>query len=179
MTGCVPFESKRLFPPDALLEPAAMPAGLRLSFTRDTSSLILCLDAQAEDPQKLDVYADGMLCESLNAAGVGDLRVAGLPGGEKLLELWLPQYGEVRVKSLAIDDGASLTAYEDRRPKWVTYRSSITHCRAAQSPSNTWPAIAARTLDLDLTCLGYGGNCHPEPMMARMIRDLPADYLSM
>ena len=32
---------------------------------------------------------------------------------------------------------------------------------------------------MDLTCLGYGGNCHLEPMIARMIRELPADFLSM
>lgn len=175
----VPFESRRLFPPDALLERAAMPAGVRLSFTSDTTALTLGIDVQAEDPQKLDVYADGELFDSLNAAGDRTLKVSGLPAGEKLLELWLPQYGEVRVKSLAIDDGAGLASYDDGRPKWVTYGSSITHCRAAQSPSTTWPSIAARTLDLNLTCLGYGGNCHLEPMMARMIRDLPADYLSL
>lgn len=175
----VPFESKRLFPPDALLERAAMPAGVRLSFISDTTSVTLELDVQAEDPQKLDVYVDGQLFESLNAAGERTLQVDGLPASEKLLEMWLPQYGEVRVKSLAVDDGASLSVYDDGRPKWVTYGSSITHCRAAESPSTTWPAIAARTLDLNLTCLGYGGNCHLEPMMARLIRDMPADYLSI
>ncbi|MDA0769225.1 MAG: hypothetical protein BZY79_05335 [SAR202 cluster bacterium Casp-Chloro-G4] len=175
----VPYESKRLFPPDALLERAAMPAGVRLSFISNTSSLTLDVDVQSEDPQKLDVYADGKLCDSLNATGTRTLRVEDLPTGEKLLELWLPHHGEVRVKSLAIDDGASLSGYDDGRPKWITYGSSISHCRAAESPSTTWPAIAARTLDLNLTCLGYGGNCHLEPMMARMIRDLPADYLSM
>ena len=42
-----------------------------------------------------------------------------------------------------------------------------------------WPAIAAREHGLNLTCLGYGGNCHLEPMVARMIRELPADFLSM
>lgn len=43
----------------------------------------------------------------------------------------------------------------------------------------TWPAIVARKRNLNLTCLGYGGNCHLEPMVARMIRDLPADFISM
>jgi lysophospholipase L1-like esterase len=37
----------------------------------------------------------------------------------------------------------------------------------------------AREHGLNLTCLGYGGNCHLEPMIARMIRDLPADFISM
>ena len=37
----------------------------------------------------------------------------------------------------------------------------------------------AREQGLNLTCLGYGGQCHLDPMVARMIRDLPADFLSM
>ena len=47
-------------------------------------------------------------------------------------------------------------SYEDARPKWVTYGSSITHCRTAESPSQTWPGVAARQSGLNLTCLGYG-----------------------
>ena len=69
--------------------------------------------------------------------------------------------------------------YADPRPRWVTYGSSITHCRSAARPTETWPALVARASDLNLTCLGYGGNCHLEPMVARMIRDRPADLLSM
>ena len=75
--------------------------------------------------------------------------------------------------------GASISPYADTRPGWVTYGSSITHCRTAEGPSFTWPAVAARKHGLNLTCLGYGGNCHLEPMIARMIRELPADFLSM
>ncbi|MEX0774590.1 MAG: SGNH/GDSL hydrolase family protein [Phycisphaeraceae bacterium] len=33
--------------------------------------------------------------------------------------------------------------------------------------------------DLNFTNLGYGGQCHLDPMVARMIRDLPADYISL
>jgi lysophospholipase L1-like esterase len=39
--------------------------------------------------------------------------------------------------------------------------------------------VAARGRGLNLTCLGFGGNCHLDPLVARVIRDLPADYLSM
>jgi lysophospholipase L1-like esterase len=39
--------------------------------------------------------------------------------------------------------------------------------------------VVARGRGLDLTCLGYGGNCHLDPLVACVIRDLPADYLSM
>jgi hypothetical protein len=103
----------------------------------------------------------------------------GLPAEEKLVELWLPQYVQFRLNGLELASRATISPYEDSRPRWVTYGSSITHCRAAESPSLTWPAIVARKHGLNLTCLGYGGNCHLEPMVARMIRDLPADFLSI
>ena len=64
-------------------------------------------------------------------------------------------------------------------PRWITYGSSITQCRTAASATQTWPAIVARESGLNLTCLGYGGQCHLDAMVARMIRDLPADYISL
>ena len=102
-----------------------------------------------------------------------------LPAGEHRLEVWLHQVGVVKVRRVLIDDGASARAFEDARPQWVTYGSSITHCGAAAGPSETWPAIVANRYDLNLTCMGYGGNCHIEPMVARLIRDLPADYITL
>lgn len=83
------------------------------------------------------------------------------------------------MRSLELSDGAAVVPVEDRRPRWVTYGSSITQARTAESPTQTWPAIVARERGLNLTCLGYGGQCHLEPMIARMMRDLPADFLSM
>jgi lysophospholipase L1-like esterase len=59
----------------------------------------------------------------------------------------------------------------------LVYGSSITHCRAAASPTRTWPALVARDLDADLTCLGFGGQCHLDPMVARLMRDRSADLI--
>ncbi len=42
-----------------------------------------------------------------------------------------------------------------------------------------WPVIAARRLGLDLTSLGLGGNAHLDQFVARMIRDAPADLISI
>jgi lysophospholipase L1-like esterase len=61
----------------------------------------------------------------------------------------------------------------------VTYGSSITHCGSAHSPARTWPAVAARLRGLNVTSLGYGGQCHMDPLVAMMIRDLPADFISL
>ena len=178
----LPYGKISLFPPDALRERAAMPAGVRISCRTDTDFIAGHIepftDAE-EDCSSIDLYCDSEYLGSVQLSGIRTFRFDDLPVGEKIVELWPPQHVEFRLKGLEFSDGASIKPYEDTRPKWITYGSSITHCRAAASPSFTWPAIAARERGLNLTCLGYGGNCHLEPMIARMIRELPADFLSM
>ena len=174
----IPFDERVLFPPDALRDRAAMPAGVRISCNSDTRVVAGFVEPAVES-SAIDLYCDGEFQGSVPLEGQSSFRFDGLPAGEKLVELWLPQHGEFRLRGLEFSDGASISPYEDSRPKWVTYGSSITHCRTAESPSFTWPAVAARKQGLNLTCLGYGGNCHLEPMIARLVRELPADFLSM
>jgi len=182
----IPYLDGVLYPL-ALVERAAMPAGVRLSFRTDSTTLagdILCWPCEddpspTQDISPLDLYCDGDLHGHASLVGAESFRFEGLPAGEKLLELWLPQYGLFRLRGLRLDDGASVAPYEDDRPRWVTYGSSITHCAGAESPSFTWPAIVAREHGLNLTCLGFGGQCHLDPLMARVIRDLPADFISL
>lgn len=174
----IPYEDRALFPPDALQERAAMPAGVRIAFHSDTSTIAGQLVPRAESSH-LDLYCDGQFHGSVELAGRGSFAFEEMPPGEKLIELWLPQIGEFRLKALEVGDGAAITRYDDPRPRWTTYGSSITHRGTAERPGQTWPAIVARGHGLNLTCLGYGGQCHLEPMMARMIRDFPADFLSM
>lgn len=178
----IPYDDRILFPPDALRDRAAMPAGVRISFHSDTNMLAGSVVPWVGEPDPgspIDLYCDGESVGSAPLEGKKGFRFEDLPVGKKLLELWLPQHGEFRLCGLELSDGATLEPYDDRRPRWVAYGSSITHCRTAASPSLTWPAVAARACDFNLTCLGYGGGCHLEPMIARMMRDLPADYISM
>ncbi len=174
----MPYEDRGLFPPEALQERAAMPAGVRIAFRSDTCAVAGRIEPDP-GPALLDLLCDGQLQGSVSLDGKDGFRFEHLPSGDKLIELWLPQYGQFRLRALELVEGATIAPFDDTRPKWITYGSSITHCRAAESPSQTWPAIVARTLGLNLTCLGYGGNCHLDPMIARMIRELPADFLSM
>jgi hypothetical protein len=174
----LPFEDLALFPPEALQVRAAMPAGVRLSFYSDTTRLV----GEIEPPQeaaKLDLCCDEDLFDSIEITGRPQFQFDDLPPGEKRIELWLPQYGEFRLRLLQIDDNAVVRKFEDTRPRWITYGSSITQCRTAESPTQTWPAIVARTREFNLTCLGFGGQCHLDPMIARLIRDLPADFISI
>ena len=174
----LPVEQLGLFPPTELQGRAATAAGVRLAFRSDTTT-VSCLVAPQIEEGQVDLYCDGEAYGSASACCVDRFGFEGMPAGDKLVELWLPHFAELRLRGLELDEGASVGPAEDGRPRWVTYGSSITHCRSAAGPSTTWPAIVARERSLDLTCLGYGGNCHLEPMVARMIRGLPADFLSM
>ena len=175
----LPYDDLALYPPDALRERAAMAAGVRISFHSDTTTLAGRIERADEEASPIDLLCDGQLHASVELAGRDSFEFRDLPAGEKLLELWLPQYTELRLRSLEMSDGAYVSLFEDQRPLWTTYGSSITHCREAASPSRTWPAIVAREHGLNLTCLGYGGQCHLDPMIARLMRDRPADFISI
>lgn len=186
----VPHERRELFlaPNDRLLKQMAHTAGIRLRFITDSSSLRLRVHPLQNVRQDLpfrkgpafDLTLDGELIDSV-CTREGDQEVAfdNLPRVEQPLELWLPQDAAVRLSSVEVEDGASFRAAPDPRPRWLTYGSSLTHCVRAYSPARTWPAVLARRHDLNLTCLGLGGECHLEPLVGMMIRDLPADYLSL
>lgn len=174
----LPFEQIALFPPEDLRLRAAMPGGVRLAFYSDTSSISGSI-VSVPGNQKLDVCCDDVVCGTFDLDDRNEFHFAGLPEGNKLIELWLPQRGDFRLRELRIEDEASLSPYTDPRLQWTTYGSSITHCGEAQSPAYTWPAIVARERNVNLTCLGYGGQCHLDSMVARMIRDRPADYISL
>ena len=177
----VPHEERGLFP-QPLVERAEMPAGVRLTFRSDTTVIAGSFEPAGE-LAPIDLYVDGEWLGTAPLEGTDQFRFEGLHAHaarqERLIELWLPQFGRFRLRSLELSDGASVVPYKEARRRWVTYGSSITQCRAAASPSQTWPGVVARGLDVHLTCLGYGGQCHLDSMIARMMRDLPAEYLSM
>jgi hypothetical protein len=173
----LPFQDRLLYQ-EALRDRAATAAGVRVAFRTDATTIGGAVLTDAETAP-IDLVIGDELIATQPTAGRESFRFDRVPEGEKVVELWLPQFGEFRLRGLELADGASLEPAEDRRPKWVTYGSSITHCRAAASPAQTWPAVAARGRGLNLTCLGFGGSCHLDPLVARVIRDLPADYLSM
>jgi len=173
----IPFEKRGLFAGD-LANRAATQAGVRLSFHSNTSQVkgsILPYEA----PQNIDLYVNGEYFATADFTDHTNFAFENLPDGENLLEFWLPQRGNFALQTLELDDAATLTPYDDTRPRWIAYGSSITHCGEAASPSFTWPGVVARGRDLNLTCLGYGGQCHLDPLMACVIRDHEADYISI
>ena len=172
-----PHDQHVLFP-EPLLERSAMPAGVRISF-RSNTTYISGNIVEQRDSGMLDLCCNGEFIASYDLRGKNSFVFENLSDKDKRIELWLPQFGRFQLRHLEIEEEASIAPYIDKRPKWTTYGSSITQCRSAASPTQTWPGIAARSKNFNLTCLGYGGQCHLDSMVARMIRDLPANYISM
>lgn len=104
-------------------------------------------------------------------------RFTGLPPVEKAIELWLPHTTSCELIALRAD--APLTAPEDARPRWVHHGSSISQCGEALTPTTTWPALAASRAGYNLHSLGFSGNAVGDLFVARTIRDLPADVISV
>lgn len=105
------------------------------------------------------------------------LRFDGLPAAAKTVELWLPQNAVVEL--CAVRSDLPLRPYAEQRPRWVHYGSSISHCLEAHSPTQTWPAVAARVVDVDLLNLGVAGECFLDQFAARTIRAEPAACISL
>lgn len=176
----LPYEELALFPPqDGLVARAEMAAGVRLRFSTD-SAVVGVVMVPGSAPVPVDVTIAGELVGSgVLPSGADRVLFEGLPAAAKEVEIWFGQTSVVRLCDVLIEEGASLSVPRDSRLRWITYGSSISHCGGAAGPARTWPAVAARLRGLSLTCLGFGGQCHIDPMVARLIRDLPADAISL
>ncbi|MET9122311.1 GDSL-type esterase/lipase family protein [Streptomyces sp. NPDC004528] len=109
---------------------------------------------------------------------VGTVRFAGLPAGVKDVEIWLPHNETTELVALRSD--APVEPVPDRgRPVWLHHGSSISHGSDAASPTTTWPALAAALGGADLINLGLGGSALLDPFTARVLRDTPADLISV
>lgn len=104
----------------------------------------------------------------------------GLGSHMKTVEVWLPQNARVEVSDVSVSDGAALSRTPDSSlPRWVHYGSSISHCMEATEPTGTWPAVAARLSQAELTSLGFAGQCHLDQYVARTVRDMDFDFFTM
>jgi hypothetical protein len=171
-----------------LRERAAMPGGARWE-----------LEVSGVAELRFEVLVDGVgpgeECSAIDVVRPGRplLRIPLRPGvnpvsvparGDQQVTIWWPQYGIVRISTVrvfGVERGGLpvVAAAASRSPRWVAYGSSITQCRTALGPTETWPALVATELDWDLTCLGFGGQAHLDPVVARAIRDRPAEIISL
>ena len=112
--------------------------------------------------------------------GDADTVLFEVPAGAGVCEIWLPHNAFVELRALQIDEGATISAPPaETRHRWIHYGSSISHCMEAEEPARTWPAVAARRAGVALQNLGFGGQCHLDQFVARTIRDVEADIVSI
>ncbi len=104
-------------------------------------------------------------------------RFDGLAAGWKAVEVWLPH--STAMELIGIEADEPLHPPTDDRPVWVHHGSSISQCGEALAPTLTWPAVAATTGGVHLHSLGFSGNAVGDPFVARTIRDLRADLISV
>ncbi len=105
------------------------------------------------------------------------LRFDGLGTERKHIELWLPHTAACDLVELRTS--APVGATRDDRVRWLHHGSSISQGGEAAGPTGTWPVVAARRAGVRVHNLGFSGNAVGDPFVARTMRDLPADILSV
>lgn len=120
--------------------------------------------------------ADGTT--TTDAGPASTARFAGLPARDKDVEIWLPHRETIEIHQLRADAPVQPSADHSRRV-WVHHGSSISHGSNAATPTGIWPVAAARLAEVDLVNRGFGGSALLDPFVAREIRDMPADVISL
>ncbi|MCB5911494.1 GDSL-type esterase/lipase family protein [Streptomyces pinistramenti] len=202
----LPAWTKEQYQDPSVYGVTVMPSGVRLVFRTDARELeleVLTSTGQLDtDPEPrptgmLDLLVDGApagrrqapVGNVLRMAGPGapqrlipgepgTVRFTGLPAGMKDVELWLPQQTPTELVALRTD-GEVLAPLPDGRRRWVHHGSSISHCIEAEGPTGTWPVVAAALGGVEVINLSQAGNEMLDPYVARTIRDLPADLISL
>lgn len=161
---------------------AQMPASGRLQFVTDARRIEIDVafeTLEGAQPTPFDVVVDGELAARTKISGRGTLAVDNPSRRRRHVDVWMPQFGFVRLGRLRFVDCGEVTAPQNRGPRWTAYGSSVTQCRTSAGPAETWPALVARSQGWDLRGLGFGGQCHLDPLVGRFIRDTPAELISL
>jgi len=183
-----------------------MPSGVRLVFETDAQeirlqalvtrfqrpgnaneSVVFELETMVGDRQKVEMHDGNKLIIDDNKANgftlergqTGTVVFDNLPPGRKQLMLWLPHNAYVELVSLQATAAKTFRAIRQEGRRWYHYGSSISHCMEAISPADIWPAVAARKGGAVLHNLGFGGQCHLDPFVARTLRDSDAEFISI
>jgi hypothetical protein len=192
-------------PDPQLMMVEAQPSGVRLVFA--TTATVIELETlrtkrvytgmPARPDGVYDLLVDGVLAAQASVDGgnvmtinlatgamatqagqPGTVRFAGLPARARHVQIWLPFNETTELVALRTD--APITPVPlDARKVWLHHGSSISHGSDAASPTTIWPAVAAAARDWELVNLGFGGSALLDPFAARVMRDTPADYISL
>ena len=199
----LPAEVRRRFPDPQLMMAESQPSGVRLVFTTTAQQLEVVTHPTrvvylgADRPRgSVDLLVDGELLRSdkltggshteVNMSTGASRQVDGpphtsvfplLPAGAKTVEVWLPHNESVELVELR--SNAPVEPASSDRPVWLHHGSSVSHGSNAAAPSGIWPAVAARMGGVELRNLGLGGSALVDPFTAQVMRDTPADLVSV
>lgn len=192
------------FPDEYLARVESQPSGVRLAFRTRASAIQLdvlptrtaYVGLPAPVDGLYDLLIDGRLAGQASASGgnvytidmaaqtavthpgpVSTIRFAGLSAADKAVEIWLPQAEYTELIALRTD--APVEAASNPGRVWLHHGSSISHGSTAASPTATWPAAAGLAAGVELINLGFSGNALLDPFVARVMRDTPADLISL
>src|SRR4051812_16383839 len=99
--------------------------------------------------------------------------------GERRIEVWLPNSSSLTLIDVRVPEGTSFRPAAPSGRVWLHHGSSISQCSEAERPTETWPALVARATGRSLLNLALAGESHLDQFMARTIRDLPVDEISL
>jgi hypothetical protein len=105
--------------------------------------------------------------------------LAGLDGVTRCFTLYLPLCVQVLSLEIGTPPDADFTPIPPRRQgRIVYYGTSIVHGSCVSRPGMAVPAILSRRLGRAVTNLGFAGNAHMEPEVARYLAELdPAVFI--
>nr|WP_246301461.1 SGNH/GDSL hydrolase family protein [Microbacterium immunditiarum] len=152
-----------------------MAAGVRFKVETDADWIEAEILAGEGSTSPVDVIVDGILHSRIPISRPTRVRVS-LPAGVHRVELWLPQFGEIAVGPVRLAGAARVVPVQDGL-RWAAYGSSITQCREAHGPSDTWPAWIDRFLGWSHTNLGFAGQCHLDPPARRTLATADVELL--
>ncbi|SOB84181.1 SGNH/GDSL hydrolase family protein [Streptomyces sp. 1331.2] len=172
---------------------AELPVGARFGFRTDAVELTLELDAEPGSAP-LDVVVDGVVAHrwhpvpgrhrltlplpSGTGAGTGTGTDADT-GGPAEVEVWLPHLSRTWLGRLSVRGHRVLEPVERTGPRWVAYGSSLTHAMFPHGPSESWVSLVAVRHGWRLRNLGFAGEAYLDPLVARIIRDTPAELITL
>ncbi|KAG9583912.1 hypothetical protein KCV01_g14416, partial [Aureobasidium melanogenum] len=201
----LPAWARAQYPDPQLAMAESQPSGVRLVVR--TQATLIELDTlptrhvyagvPARPPALYDVLVDGELVAQASATGgdvvtidmragtvttqagsIATLRFNGLPARDKRVEIWLPYHEITEVVALR-GDAAMHAVPDDGRKVWLHHGSSISHGSNGASPTTIWTSLAARAAGVTLFNLGFSGSALLDPFVARAMRDMPADFISV
>jgi hypothetical protein len=155
--------------------------GARIRFSSSTSRLAIRVQVVTGQKKRafFDAYVDDVFAGSASATAASPTDLVLFESrarDPRSITIYLPNTTEVRVLAVGVDPDADLSAARPFALKapLVCYGSSVLQGTGAEHPSKTYPAVAARRLNLDFVNLGFGGAGKAEPAVVELVNQLDA-----